>query len=112
MRKKTESTNIRNCLLMIALFCAGTASNPALADILLIERVQKAQTIDMPERGSNMQQVRQAYGEPQSIRGPVGEPPITTWVYPHFSCYFEHQWVINCVVNKISPLEKGPKPPK
>ncbi len=91
-------------------FSSALAVAPARADTLLIERVQKERTMDMPRRGSTMEQVRQRYGEPQTVKGPVGQPPITTWVYPRFTCYFEHQWVIDCVANKVSPLEKGPRP--
>lgn len=97
---------LQTCALVFALLLPALAT----ADTLLIERIQKERQIPMPQRGSTMQQVRSRYGEPESTKGPVGEPPITTWVYSEFTCYFEHQWVIDCVANKVSPLEKGPKP--
>nr|MBV6630813.1 hypothetical protein [Oceanococcus sp. HetDA_MAG_MS8] len=50
-----------------------------------------------------MDQVRAERGEPQSIRGPVGEPPITTWVYPEDRLYFEHQQLIIAVPRNAHP---------
>jgi len=104
------STFLRPMLITLWLALAISVALPVQADTLLIERVQKERNIDMPRRGSTMEHVRQHYGEPKTVKGPVGEPPITTWVYPRFTCYFEHQWVIDCVANKVSPLEKGPRP--
>ncbi len=111
---KASSLSLRHilavCSLGLLLYAPLSAASTARADILLIERIQKKHTIPMPSRGTDMTQVRKDYGEPVRTKGPIGEPPITTWVYPRFSCYFEHQWVIDCVAHKTSPLEQGPKP--
>lgn len=53
-----------------------------------------------PMRGMSMQQVRQQYGEPNSKLAPVGEPPITRWVYDDYTVYFEHKYVIESVPNR------------
>lgn len=44
--------------------------------------------------------VRARWGEPQSVRGPVGEPPISQWRYPGFTVYFERDRVIHTVLDR------------
>lgn len=53
--------------------------------------------------GASMDQVRAMRGEPQSIRGPVGEPPITTWVYAGDLLYFEYEQLIIVVPRDAHP---------
>ena len=43
-----------------------------------------------PERGATKSQVQQKHGEPQDTKGPVGDPPITRWIYNDFSVVFEY----------------------
>ena len=52
---------------------------------------------DGPKRGLSQQDVRAQYGEPQVVKGPVGQPPITRWDYPHYVVYFEYQTVLHTV---------------
>lgn len=90
---------------------------PAVADTLLVERVEKAEVVSTPARGSSMDQVLASYGEPEARAAPVGgdkpqHPPITRWVYTDFTVYFEHDKVINSVVNRLTALEQGPKDPE
>ena len=50
---------IASCLLGLLI------TAPALADTLLIERVQRSDSAAMPRRGSTMDTVRSQYGEPE-----------------------------------------------
>ena len=101
-------------LLLVAMaggFMAGTAR----ADVLLVDRAQEAQGMMLPTRGMTMSQVEAKFGAPTNKHSPVGganekRPPITRWVYPDYTVYFEHSHVINAVLNKASPGETGPKP--
>jgi hypothetical protein len=84
-------------------------------DRLLIERAELAESVRHPARGMNMSQVEARFGAPREKRAPVGgdkpqHPPITRWVYPNFSVYFEHSHVINTVLNRASASERGPVP--
>jgi len=79
------------------------------ADVLIINRIQQEQSIDMPSRGLSMNQVVERYGEPISKKAAIGTPPITEWEYENYSVYFENQWVIKSVAYKASANEKGPK---
>lgn len=53
-----------------------------------------------PRQGLSMEQVEQRFGAPQQKLAPVGEPPITRWVYPQFEVFFEHQLVIHSVIRR------------
>lgn len=97
--------------LALGLSLAGVAQ----ADTLLIDRTRQAATVELPRRGMLMDQVLAQFGEPQSRVAPVGgdrpqHPPITRWVYPEFTVYFEHSHVVNAVLNRAGALETGPKP--
>lgn len=73
----------------------------AAADELLIERIHRpppgVESVQRPARGMRMQAVRAAYGQPERTLGPVGDPPITQWVYPAFVVYFDGEHVIHSV---------------
>ena len=81
------------------LFSLGLAcSGGAVGDTLLVESVQSDSSVVRPAHGLVMEQVLHQYGEPQQRLGPVGEPPISHWVYGDFIVYFEHQHVIHSVI--------------
>ncbi len=78
---------------------------PAQADVLLVDSIaatpaNTAAGVPRPGRGISMAQVRAAYGEPQRVLDAVGEPPISRWVYPSYTVYFEHDKVIDSVVHR------------
>ena len=78
------------------------------ADVLTIPDLnQNAQTrpsIAVPTRGTTMQDVSAQFGQPDEILGPVGDPPITRWVYDQFTVHFEHEYVIHSVIKRdINP---------
>lgn len=54
--------------------------------------------IDLPPRGTTMQQVLARYGPPLEKHAPVGEPPITRWDYRDFSMFFEYDLFLHAVV--------------
>lgn len=96
--------------LSFAVLVASTLATSARADTLLIERSQEAKAAAHPKRGALMSQVEAEFGPPLHRVGPVGDPPISRWVYPDITVYFEHEHVISSVLNKASGFEKGPKP--
>ncbi|GAB4302208.1 MAG: hypothetical protein Kow0096_23570 [Thiohalomonadaceae bacterium] len=53
--------------------------------------------MELPVRGMSMQQVETRFGAPQEKLPAVGKPPITRWIYPDYTVYFEHQYVIHSV---------------
>ncbi len=77
-----------------------TASLTAGAEQLKTPVMQQGSdrgTASMPQHGQLQDQVRQRYGQPQSVKGPVGNPPITQWIYDDFIVYFEYNHVIHSV---------------
>lgn len=58
------------------------------------------QGIPRPAAGMSQEQVVQQFGQPLERIAPVGEPPISRWVYDKFTVYFEHQYVLHAVVHR------------
>ncbi len=85
----------------IAAICAGlliSMASVSTADTLSIaERLNKNAVV--PQRGMTMDEVETRFGPPDTRKLPVGDPPITRWIYADFRVYFEHQWVIHSVAN-------------
>jgi hypothetical protein len=89
-------------LAAILVLCAAPV---AQADVLIIEKLE-ADKIEMPVRGATMARVQQLFGAPDSVSGPVGEPPITRWYYDQFVVVFEH----NRVIHSVAKHETPPRP--
>jgi hypothetical protein len=110
------------CLLLASVASSAVAQETTTTtrvvegDVLLIDRVQRTHgQATLPRRGLLMSQVEAQYGAPTQKLPAVGggnpqRPPITRWIYPEFTVYFEHSHVVNAVVNRAGPMEKGPKP--
>ncbi len=96
-------TNITKPLLLLFLFTIT-----AQADVLLIDRVEAKEGVNIPQKSATMNQVRTQFGDPSSESAAVGEPPITRWEYANFVVYFEHQHVITSVLKKSKPTEIVP----
>jgi hypothetical protein len=60
--------------------------------------VQAEDSAAVPARGMTMTTVEQSFGKPAETLPAVGNPPITRWVYPTCTVYFEYQYVIHSVV--------------
>ena len=93
-------------VLALSLLCAFALPLPAVADELEITpRSAPVQPADAPTRGMHQDAVLRRWGEPQQRVAPVGgdrpqHPPISRWVYPGFTVYFERELVITSVGNR------------
>jgi len=90
---------------LIVVVAPLTYSTIVAADTLIIPEIssQPPNTRDSvlrPVRSMTMHQVRAKFGEPQEVIAPIGNPPITRWVYEQFVVHFEHNYVIHSVVKK------------
>jgi len=89
----------------LALLSAGTTL-PAAADTLQMPEETTQQMgesramASMPVRGMSMVQVAAKFGQPKQKLKPVGDPPITRWIYDGYTVYFEYTYVIQSVVNR------------
>jgi hypothetical protein len=61
-----------------------------------------------PGRGMSMADVERGFGQPSEVRGPIGTPPITRWVYEGFTVYFDQSYVIHSV--RHDEVAGGPSP--
>jgi hypothetical protein len=83
-------------MLFVALL--GAAIVPAsFADTLSIGN--EPEGLSLPHRGMTMDQVRGKFGAANEELPAVGIPPITRWVYPDYTVYYEHQYVIHAVAH-------------
>jgi len=87
-------TGIYLVLLCTSLLLQGAKAGDQLT---IPGHVPTSQTQPMPRRGITMDQVLSQFGEPRERFGPVGEPPITEWVYGSFRVYFENQIVLHSI---------------
>jgi hypothetical protein len=93
-------------LLSFGLLAAFAAAAPVAADELQVTpRSAPAQPADAPSRGMHQDAVLRRWGEPQQRIAAVGgglpqHPPISRWVYPAFTVYFERELVITSVGNR------------
>ena len=74
----------------------AACSTIALADTVDIP-LADSMGLEMPRRGLSMNAVEERYGSPAQVLAAIGDPPITRWVYPDFTVYFEHDLVIHPV---------------
>lgn len=86
-------------LMLIVLLVTAVNTVTAKADVLLIEQVERAKSMQLPANGLSKQQVTQRWGEPMQQYAAVGEPPITRWRYADYSVYFEYDRVISAVLH-------------
>ncbi|WP_376690872.1 hypothetical protein [Wenzhouxiangella sp. EGI_FJ10409] len=68
-------------------------------DVLLIEKVEERMLRDLPQNGLTTAQVESRFGPPEQKHAPVGDPPISRWVYDDFNVYFEYDLVIESVLH-------------
>ncbi len=96
--------------LLICLTGTATAQTGSTVrqDVLLIDRVERTAVQTTPRRGMLKSEVAASFGEPLSMSGSVGEPPISHWVYELFTVYFEHNHVIHAVINQATATESKP----
>jgi hypothetical protein len=84
----------------LLVYAVLTLAAPAvLADVLLMDEIASnaATAQQRPMRGMSMSRVEQEFGAPTEQLPAVGDPPITRWVYPDFTVYFEYKYVIHAV---------------
>ncbi len=84
-------------LLVITLFSPIATT----ADVLNIDGNRSVvQNANTPVRGMSKEQVLSRFGEPNSRRAAVGDPPIARWDYSGFSVYFEYNIVLHSLIRR------------
>ena len=80
--------------LALGLFMMASAQN---LDMGAAGQSSRFEDPGKPKRGMTQAAVEASYGAPQSVREPVGDPPITRWEYSGFVVFFEYDKVIHAV---------------
>jgi hypothetical protein len=86
--------------LYVLIAAAGLVSGAALADTLQMGGTENAARFEQPgkpTRGMTEASVASTYGQPNSKRPAVGDPPISRWEYNEFVVFFEYDKVIHAV---------------
>ena len=88
---------MRSGIKIIALSCALTVASAGAESLTIPGHIPSDATQIIPKRGIDMDSVLAEFGEPDQRYGPIGEPPISEWVYGRFRVYFEHQTVLHTI---------------
>lgn len=62
--------------------------------------------LERPLTGWKKSKILDTFGEPKSVAGPVGSPPITQWHYANFTVYLENNTVIHSVLSPSKKLSR------
>lgn len=93
------NNNTFSRLLMFVAIASAGYTLPVSAEDIRVPVGQQSQESSqkVPRTGITKNAVREKFGEPLQQAAPVGEPPITRWVYSDFVVYFEYDHVIRSV---------------
>ena len=95
---------MRNAVVAAIAIACGLGCMPAQAQELQITEPPPAQSaVAAPPRGTSMAAVEARFGAPAERHAPVGQPPITRWVYPSFVVFFEYSHVVHAVTRRPAP---------
>lgn len=94
-----QMTMITIATLVLLLPIIGTTETLVIPDISS-QPENSPDTTPLPARAMTMDQVRDEFGAPSQIMGPVGDPPITRWIYNGFVVTFESEYVINSAARR------------
>jgi hypothetical protein len=89
----------KQSLVVLGLALASLAGPVAVsAQNLEMASPPATSSVAAPVRGMSMAQVEKQFGAPTERYAPVGQPPITRWVYPDKIVYFEYEHVVHAVI--------------
>lgn len=87
-------------LFVTLMICAGVLIYAPISQADKLSIFDEPAGVERPHRGATMAAVEQQFGAPKTKLAPVGEPPITRWVYDDFTVYFEYDRVIHAVIHR------------
>jgi hypothetical protein len=88
-----------NTLLVTALSATISMTVPAqTVSIPIGQQAQELRGQPVPTRGMDRETVEARFGAPLQRSPPVGQPPISYWVYDDYTVYFEHNRVLHTVL--------------
>lgn len=95
---------MRNAVVAAIVIACGLGCMPAHAqELQMVEPPPVQSSVASPARGTSMALVEARFGAPVERYAPVGQPPITRWVYPSFVVFFEYSHVVHAVGRRTAP---------
>lgn len=96
-------------VLWLGALCLLLPASWALADQVRVPVGEQSQAsaIARPLAGMKKDDVEEKFGAPLERKGPVGEPPISSWEYRDFTVYFEYNTVLHTVVKPDKDTNNG-----
>ena len=95
---------MRNAVVAAIAIACGLGYVPSHAqELQMAEPPPAPSSAAAPARGTSMVTVEARFGAPAERYAPVGQPPITRWVYPEFVVFFEYSHVVHTVVRRSQP---------
>lgn len=88
---------------MVRIDALHTLARISVLGTALLALTLTASLVHAQKRGMDMDQVRDVRGEPTEIKGPVGNPPITQWIYAGDILYFEYDKLLEIVPKDNKP---------
>jgi hypothetical protein len=76
------------------------------ADVLIIDEVRQADSMELPKNGQNKAAIEAKFGAPVQKQTEVGDPPISSWKYKDYSVYFEYDLVLFTVLHSGAVIEE------
>lgn len=105
MRKTTPCRLYAAALVVTASALYVAPASAEQTTIPLMADTGQRANLDLPVNGQTESQVRAKFGAPQTMTGPVGQPPIRQMIYPDFIVYLEGNRVIHSVLKR--PIAKS-----
>ena len=91
---------------IVLAFMLSFALQAVYADVLIIDEVRQAKTMQLPKNGQDKATVESKFGTPSEKTPAVGDPPISSWKYDTYSVYFENDLVLFTVLHAGAVIEK------
>ena len=91
---------------IVLAFMLSFAFQAVYADVLIIDEVRQAETMQLPKNGQDKATVEAKFGTPSKKTPAVGDPPISSWKYDTYSVYFEYDLVLYTVLHAGVVIEK------
>lgn len=89
---------MRKTIYLTILLLGTVFTTNSFADTLLIDSAYQKPEMQRPKKGISKEAVERKFGAPEKKIRAVGDPPISSWVYPEFTVYFEYNHVLHSVL--------------
>jgi len=101
-------SNIISVALILFFTLSLTIPEKAISQTILVgQQAPNNQNMNRPKQGMPKKLVKALFGTPVSKKAAVGKPPISRWLYPYFTVYFEGNYVIHTVLDReTAPVTK------